>query len=211
MERIQNFLNSIHWYGHDSFMIKWERIIYIDPWNLPKNLEKADLILVTHPHYDHFSVEDIEKIKKQGTILVGPKDVISQYKGEKKEIAPDTEIEVMNVKIKGIPAYNINKKFHPKANNWVGYIITLDNITLYHTGDTDFIPEMKKIEKIDIAFFPVGGTYTMDALEAAEACNAISPKIAIPMHWGSIIGNYDDVETFKKHCKSEIKVLKKEE
>lgn len=208
-ERVQKILNSIKWYGHASVMIKSEKVIYFDPFELPVGAEKADIILITHEHYDHFSQEDIKKIQKENTILVSTPDVIAKVKGEKREIFPGKEMEIDGIRVRAVPAYNIDKRFHPKEKKWVGYIVEIEGVTLYHAGDTDFIPEMKNLGKIDIAFLPVGGTYTMNAKEAAEAANAISPAVAIPMHWGSIVGSESDAEAFRKECKVNVKILPK--
>jgi L-ascorbate metabolism protein UlaG (beta-lactamase superfamily) len=208
--KIQKILNSLKWYGHASIMVKTEKIIYFDPFELPAGVEKADIILITHEHYDHFSPDDIKKIQKEDTVIVSPPDVIAKVKGEKREILPGKEVEIHGIKIKAVPAYNINKRFHPKEKNWVGYIVEIEGVRIYHAGDTDFIPEMKNLGKIDIAFLPVGGTYTMDAKEAAQAANTISPSVAIPMHWGSIVGSQKDAESFKKECKVNVMILPKE-
>ncbi len=209
-EKVQKILNSIKWYGHASVMIKAEKTIYIDPFELPAGTEKADIVLITHEHYDHFSPDDLKKIQKEDTIIVSTPDVIANVKGEKREILPGKELEVYGIKVKGVPAYNIGKRFHPKEKNWVGYIVEIEGVTVYHAGDTDLIPEMKNFGKIDIAMLPVGGTYTMNASEAAQAANTISPKVAIPMHWGSIVGSEKDAETFKKEFKGNVVILKRE-
>lgn len=200
---------KIEWFGHASFKISNKLKIYIDPFVLPPTPEKADIILITHEHYDHCAVDNIKKLATEETEIVATEDCISKLKEFKIiGVKPDQEVEVKGIKIKTIPAYNINKTFHTKASNWVGYIIEIDGIRIYHAGDTDFIPEMEKLEDIEIALVPVGGKYTMDAREAAKAVNAFRPKIAIPMHWGSIIGSREDAETFKKLVeKSEVVIL----
>jgi len=173
-------------------------------------LQKADIIFITHGHYDHFSPEDLAKIQKDGTTFVAPNDVAAQIKGKVIAVEPGKSYSVGKLKIQTVPAYNIDKKFHPKANKWVGYIITLSNgEKIYHAGDTDFIPEMKSI-KTDIAMLPCGGTYTMTAQQAADAANAFKPKLLIPMHYGSIVGSVADAELVKKLYKGETKILKAE-
>jgi L-ascorbate metabolism protein UlaG (beta-lactamase superfamily) len=200
--------NHIHWLGHSSFRIEDSTVqIYIDPWKLPEHAPKADIIFITHAHYDHFSPEDIAKIQKDGTLFVAPNDVAAQIKGTVVAVEPEKNYTVGKLKIQTVPAYNIDKKFHPKANRWVGYIITLSNgEKLYHAGDTDFIPEMKNVVT-DVAMLPCGGTYTMTAKQAAEAANAFQPKLLIPMHWGSIVGSKADADTVKKLFKGETKIL----
>ena len=191
-------VENIHWLGHDSFRIEdQDKQIYIDPWKLPANAVKANYVFVTHSHYDHFSKEDIDKIKTGSTKIIGPADVARKVGENAVAINPNQDIALDKLKIKAIPAYNIGKKFHPRENNWVGFIITFsDGISVYHAGDTDFIPEMKSL-KVDIALLPVSGTYVMTADEAIEAANAFQPQIAIPMHFGEIVGSAKDAEKFK--------------
>ncbi len=195
-------VENIHWLGHDSFRIEDQgKQIYIDPWKLSATAVKADYIFVTHSHYDYFSKEDIDKIKTGSTKIVGPVDVANQDGKNAVGISPNQEITLDKLKIKAIPSYNIGKKFHPRENNWLGFIITLsDGIVVYHAGDTDFIPEMKSL-KVDIALLPVSGTYVMTADEAIEAANSFQPKIAIPMHYGEIVGSKNDAEKFKSSFK----------
>jgi len=191
-------VENIHWLGHDSFRIEDHgKQLYIDPWKLPARSVKADYVFITHSHYDHFSKEDISKIKTDSTKIIGPADVAKQVGKNAVAMNPDQEITLDQLKIKAIPAYNIGKKFHPRENNWVGFIITLaDGSSIYHAGDTDFIPEMKSLQ-VDIALLPVSGTYVMTADEAIEAANSFQPKIAIPMHYGEIVGSKKDAEKFK--------------
>jgi L-ascorbate metabolism protein UlaG (beta-lactamase superfamily) len=204
--------NYIHWLGHSAFRIQDGALqIYIDPFKLPENEPKADIIFITHGHYDHFSPEDISKIKKDNTIIVAPKDVASKIGKTSIAVIPSQSYTVGNLKVLTVAAYNIGKKFHPKENNWVGYIITLSNgLKIYHAGDTDHTPEMKKVIT-DVALLPCGGTYTMTAKEAADAANEFNPKLLIPMHWGSIVGSKSDAEEVKRLFKGEtlIKSIQK--
>ena len=214
MSKVMN-TNFIHWYGQSAFRIEdSKKQIYIDPFKLPDSIDtKADLILITHGHMDHFSPDDIEKIRTPNTIIITTQDVAEKLKGNKGNIftlKPDQTIESGNIKISAVPAYNIEKKYHPKTNNWVGFIIHLSNgLTIYHAGDTDAIPEMKEI-KTDVALIPVGGTYTMTATEAAEIINIMQPKVSIPMHYGGIVGTHKDAETFKKLVKSPVVIMTQE-
>jgi L-ascorbate metabolism protein UlaG (beta-lactamase superfamily) len=196
--------NQIHWMGQSAFRIEDGALqMYIDPYRLPANLPKADVIFITHDHYDHFSMEDIVKIKTGKTIIVATQDVASKFFDSGIVVAPNKSYTVGNVHVTTVPAYNLNKNFHPKGNKWVGYILTLsDGLKIYHAGDTDFIPEMRKIET-DIAMLPCDGTYTMTAVEAAEAANSFHPKILIPMHFGEGLGTI--------HAGKEVKELYKGE
>lgn len=191
---------NINWLGHASVKITGSKTIYIDPWRL-RDTTPADIILVTHSHFDHYSREDIAKITKKGTVIIAPRDCAAQLKA--REVKPGDTINIDGVIIKAVPAYNIGKQFHPKNNNWVGYLITMDDRTIYHSGDTDAIPEMEKL-KMDVAFLPIGGTYTMDAREAAEVANKINPGIAIPIHYDS----KKDAQKFKELCKCRVEILK---
>ncbi len=215
---------ELKWLGHSAFLIENKKIIYIDPYNVKEGLEKADIILITHSHYDHCSFPDMEKIIKEGTRIVAPADcqsTIAKFDVPLKIelIEPGQELEFGDIKIYALPAYNIDKHFHPKDEQWVGYIVKMDGVVIYHAGDTDVIPEMQKLTgykqpgKEFVALLPIGGRFTMSAEEAAEAAKIIKPTIAIPMHWGSIIGDEKDAKEFSELCKDEgIKavILKKE-
>jgi L-ascorbate metabolism protein UlaG (beta-lactamase superfamily) len=201
----------IHWFGQSAFRIEdGSTQIYIDPFKLPANLPKADIIFITHAHFDHFSMEDIAKIRTEHTIIVAPKDIASKFGDSAIVVVPGKTYTIGKLKVTTVLAYNLDKKFHPKGNNWVGYIITLSNgQKIYHAGDTDFIPEMRKVIT-DIALLPCGGTYTMTAQQAAEAANIFKPKVLIPMHWGDIVGSKADAEEVKKLFKGETVILKPE-
>jgi L-ascorbate metabolism protein UlaG (beta-lactamase superfamily) len=209
MEGVKMMLKKIHWLGHDCFRIDAENVIYFDPLELKQGSAPADIILITHEHFDHCSPKDVAKIQKKGTVIVTTADCAKKLSGETKIIKPGDAITVKGVKIEAVPAYNIDKKFHPKDKGWVGYIITVDGTRIYHAGDTDFIPEMKTI-KTDIAFIPVSGTYVMTADEAVKAAEAMKPQVAIPMHYGSIVGSDKDAATFKQKCTVPVEILKSE-
>ncbi|MFQ6069879.1 MAG: MBL fold metallo-hydrolase [Candidatus Aminicenantales bacterium] len=209
-EKIEKTFKAIKWYGHASFGIETEKIIYFDPWKMPDTSPKADVILVTHSHFDHLSVRDIDYLSKKGTTIVCTEDCEGQLKGDVRAIRPGEEIDIQGIKIKAVPAYNPNKTFHPRNKGWVGYIIDVNGISIYHAGDTDYVSEMKEAGKINIALFPVGGTYTMNAEEAARAANTIKPDISIPMHYGSeVIGTEKDALKFSSLCDGEVRILKK--
>ncbi|MEF3280449.1 MAG: MBL fold metallo-hydrolase [Elusimicrobiota bacterium] len=205
---VDKIIENINWLGHASIMIKADgKNIFIDPWKLKNIKEKADIILITHSHFDHFSEEDIEKIAKKDTVIYSSEDVISQTKiKNKKVIKPFEEVKVGGIKIKGFPAYNTNKDFHPKKNNWLGFVIEIDGVSIYIAGDTDFTDEMKKL-KVNIALVPIGGTYTMNKEEAADFINLIKPDVVIPIHWGDIVGTKADAEKFKSLIKPPTRVV----
>jgi L-ascorbate metabolism protein UlaG (beta-lactamase superfamily) len=200
-------IEKIHWLGHDSFRLEGEVTVYIDPWKLPPNSPKADIILITHDHYDHCSPEDVAKIQKADTVIVTIPAAARKLKGEVKTVKPGDKITVKGVEIEAVPAYNTDKPFHPKGAGHVGFIVTLGGKRIYHAGDTDFIPEMKGL-KVDIALLPVSGTYVMTAEEAAKAADAIKPEVAIPMHYGEIVGSERDAERFKELTSVQVTILK---
>jgi L-ascorbate metabolism protein UlaG (beta-lactamase superfamily) len=205
---------EIRWLGHAGFMIKNSKVIYIDPYKISERAEKADFILITHGHYDHCSVADIEKIIQKRTRIILPPDCQSKITKFKvplniKIAEPGEELTVGNVKITTLPAYNTDKPFHPKEESWMGYLVKLDNVLVYHAGDTDVIPEMQKLtgykqkDKKFIALLPIGGRFTMTAEEAVKAASIIKPSWAIPMHYGAIIGTEEDAKEFVQLCKEE--------
>lgn len=205
--------NNVEVLYHSSIKITGSKTIYIDPYQVNKEYRDADYIFITHSHYDHFSVEDIEKIRKENTIIIVPEtskiDAIEIMQNPSKVISvkPDITYSVENIEFTTTYSYNKEKQFHPKDNEWVGYIITLDNKKYYVAGDTDNIPEIQNIE-CNIAFLPVGGTYTMDYEEAAKLANIIQAEIIIPVHYGSIVGTKEDAKRFKELVTNkEVKIL----
>lgn len=198
---------EIERFKHDTVMLKGkEKIVYIDPFQLSGKEEKADIIICTHEHYDHCSGEDIAKLKKKETKIFGAKGVIEKL-GSGITLNVGQKNEVEGIKISAVEAYNIGKKFHPKGLG-IGIVVEIDGIKVYHAGDTDLIPEMKELQgKVDVAFLPVGGTYTMNAKEAAKAAETIKPKIAVPMHYGAIVGTEKDAEDFKKLFKGKSEII----
>lgn len=197
-------LENIECLGHSTIKFNnSKKIIYFDPYNIKENYNDADMIFITHDHYDHFSTEDIKKVKKDNTIIVVTEDIyqkalkIGFSKMNIVTVKPNNNYLINNIKFTTIPAYNINKQFHPKENNWVGYIIEFNSIKYYIAGDTDVIDENINIE-CDVAFLPVGGTYTMTYEEAAILCNIMQPKLVVPIHYGVLVGSKKDAESFKK-------------
>ena len=195
---------------HSSIKIKDNKIIYIDPFKIDKDYNDADIVFITHDHFDHYSEEDIDKVINENTTIIIPEELLTKIlrKGINKNavitVESNKEYMVQGIKFETIPAYNTNKTFHPKENDWVGYIITLDGIRYYIAGDTDITEENRKV-KCDVAFVPVGGTYTMNYSEAAELVNIIKPKIAVPIHYGSVVGTKQDAPNFIKLLHSSIK------
>lgn len=194
-------LENIKVLYHSSIKISKDKIIYIDPFEINKNYNDADIIFITHDHYDHYSEADIDKVINENTNIVVPEELLTKLlkKGINKNaiitVEPSKEYMVQGIKFETIPAYNINKTFHPRENEWVGYIVEINGIRYYIAGDTDITEENKKV-KCDVAFVPVGGTYTMDFKEAAQLINEIQPKIAVPIHYGSIVGTEQDATDF---------------
>lgn len=195
---------QINWCGHSGFLIKYGSNIYIDPFRLGEDPEKADMILITHSHYDHCSVEDLKKIIKPGTKVIGPPDILSQTRqvGDLDfEIAElGKTLEFGDVKIECVPAYNTNKSFHSKEEYWVGYVLDVGGVRIYHAGDSDLIPEMKQV-KADVALLPMSGKFTMNVDEAVRAAEAIKPELVIPMHYGTLIGTGQDAQSFVSKCR----------
>ena len=201
---IADILKKINWLGHDGFRIDASKTIYIDPYQISEGPE-ADLILITHEHFDHCSPEDVAKIQHSGSVIVTEKDSASKLSGDVRVVSVGESLSIDNIQIEAVPAYNTNKDFHPKNKGWLGFIVDIDGVKVYHAGDTDFISEMKDFST-DIALLPVSGTYVMTADEAVEAALAINPKIAIPMHYGAIVGGESDATKFKDALKGKIEV-----
>lgn len=209
-------LGNIEVLYHSSIKINKGVIIYFDPFKIDREYHDADMIFITHSHYDHYSEEDILKVRKESTRVVAPVDLLDNLLtlGFTKEsitiVKPNENYNVNGLTFKTVPAYNTNKNFHPKSNNWVGYLLTLNDTVYYIAGDTDITEENKQV-KCDVAFVPIGGTYTMNYKEAAELINEIKPKIAVPTHYASIVGSLEDGKNFDKLLNSDIecKIYKK--
>ncbi len=209
-------LEDIQVLCHSSIKINKEKVIYIDSFKIDKNYNDADIIFITHDHYDHYSEEDIDKVKKANTVIIVPEKLLTKAlrNGFKQDyiitVVPNQKYMAEGIEFTTVPAYNTNKQFHPKENEWVGYIIEIKGVKYYIAGDTDITEENKRI-KCDVAFVPVGGTYTMDFKEATYLINEIKPKIAVPIHYGSIVGTNQDAINFSKllHPEIECKILMK--
>ena len=203
---------EIVWLGHAAFKIKMfsGRIIYLDPYNINEGEEKADIIVSSHTHGDHFSRSDIKKLWKDDTILLGPASIessLKKFQGKGLEIGEEFAYKDFSIEL--FPAYTIKKVTHPKSNNWTGTIIESAGKSVYHAGDTERIPEMKNLKdrKITVALLPCGGTYTMDFEEASDAAVDIQPEIVVPMHnWDKDLNSFRDIMA-KKDPNIKVEIL----
>lgn len=193
-----------------SICIDGSKVLYFDPFQIREESRRADIVLVTHSHYDHLDPESISSVSKSGTVYVAPESIEKEMRsavseGELIMVKPGDDVEIGGVRVQAVPAYNRLKPFHPKRNQWVGYVVTMDGIRYYVAGDTDAVSELEGIS-CDVALVPIGGTYTMTAKEAAKLINAIGPETAIPTHYGSIVGKKEDADTFREHVRKDIAV-----
>jgi L-ascorbate metabolism protein UlaG (beta-lactamase superfamily) len=195
-------LQAFTWFKQSSYLWRGEGLnVYIDPWEVTVE-DPADVIFITHAHYDHYSPEDIERVRHEGTEIVAPRDVARELSGGVTAVEPGDSIEVAGIKVETVAAYNLvadRLEAHPRANRWVGYVLNLGDHSYYHAGDTDHCPELDDV-RADVAFLPIGGTYTMDASEAAGLARSISPQTAVPMHYGFVVGSPADAERFRREA-----------
>jgi len=201
------------WYGHDACRVWGPPVIYIDPWRLPEDVPLADVILITHDHYDHCSVEDVEKVLGPDTTIVTIASAarkLRRVKATVRVVKPGDRVALESLQVQTVPAYNLNKHFHPRRAGHVGYVLTLQGVRIYHAGDTDAIPEMMDV-RCDVALLPVSGTYVMTAEEAARVANEMRPGLAIPMHYGAIVGSVKDAQRFARLAKVPVRILEPEE
>lgn len=197
---------------HSSILVENEgKNIYFDPFNIKDNSLKADYIFITHDHFDHFSLGDINKIKKEDTIFILPFTLKGKVNSKSVHfVKPYDNLNIDELHINVRPAYNINKRFHPKENNWVGYILDINNTSIYVMGDTDALEENTRLN-VDYLLIPIGGTYTMTKEEAVDFTNKLNPKFVIPIHYGQVVGSEKDGLAFKALINKNIKVLVKKE
>jgi L-ascorbate metabolism protein UlaG (beta-lactamase superfamily) len=209
-------LEEVVWLGHSGFRIGVGRAsIYIDPYRIPSDEPKADLILITHQHYDHFSIQDLERVRKADTSVIGPPAVAERLEGNVHSLSAGEVIEtdVYGVDVRAVPAYNTSKRdgegrpFHPREAGCLGYEVNIRGERLYHAGDTDVIPEMDWVVGAEVALLPVSGVHVMTALEAAEAARRIQPTVAVPMHWGGHIGSAKDAQTFADAAPVDVVIM----
>ena len=199
---------EVTWIGHASFRIAGrEAVVYIDPWKIPFANHDADVVFVSHTHHDHFSPKDIDKVWREGTVVIAPAEAVEQLH-EARAVGPEESVTIKDITVETIAAYNVNKQFHPRSNNWCGAVFTIDGKRIYYAGDTDLISEMYGLKDVDLALLPVSGTYTLDAGDAIKACRAVGCAEAIPYHWGDIVGSAADAEWFSKGAPCKVHILK---
>jgi L-ascorbate metabolism protein UlaG (beta-lactamase superfamily) len=207
MDKIGKVLAHLRWLGHSSFRLDGPPTIYIDPWQLPADSPPADLILVTHEHHDHCSPEDVAAVRREGTIVVANPSAAKKLGGAVTVLRPGERTQAAGVEIEAVPAYNVDKRFHPYQAQHVGFVVDVDGVRLYHAGDTDHIPEMADIE-CDVALLPVSGTYVMTADEAVAAARDIQPQVAVPMHYaGGVVGTEADAQRFQQGWEGRTVIL----
>lgn len=202
---------KIEWLGHDSFRLRGEKTVYVDPWKIEHAPHDADIVLITHDHFDHFVVEDIDRVRRADTVVVGPEQLAGKLEGNLQIVKRGETLTVLGVPLQVVPAYNLRadrQNFHPDHYGGVGYIVTLNGKRIYHTGDTDPLPEMKNIQ-CDILLVPVSGTYVCTAEEAVQIVQLVKPALAIPMHWDTIVGSWQDANDFKQHAGVPVEILGK--
>ena len=198
-------LERFTWFKQSGY--RWDGdglTVYIDPWDVPGEPAPADVILITHAHFDHFSLDDIDRLRTEDTAIVAPRDVAAELEGDVRTVAPGDAVDARGLRVHAVPAYNVvegREENHPRRNGWVGFLFDLDGRRYYHAGDTDHLPELDAVSA-DIAFVPIGGgSYTMDGPEAAGLVRTISPQVAVPMHYGFVDGC---------HSRAEIEVFRNE-
>jgi len=202
---------TVEWIHHASFRIEApEAVVYIDPWKLPGADEDGDVVFVSHSHFDHCSPGDIDRCAKPTATIIAASDVVAQL-GRGEALSPGQELALPGATFRAVAAYNPAKAFHPKANNWIGAVVEIGGQRVYYAGDTDEVEEMADLEEIDLALLPVGGTYTMNASEAAQACEAIGCRAAVPYHWGDIVGSAADAKAFAEAACCRVHVLQRGE
>jgi L-ascorbate metabolism protein UlaG (beta-lactamase superfamily) len=207
-------LERFTWFKQAAYRWDGDVTVYIDPWGVPEGAPEADAIFITHAHDDHFQPDEIRRLQKAETQLVAPRDIAAELSGNVQAVAPGDAIEAAGIKVQAVPAYNIVEErleMHPKSNGWVGYLLQLGDTSYYHAGDTDHLPELESLDA-QVAFVPIGGTYTMDVPQAAGFVRAMSPQLAVPMHYGFVVGTPQDAERFQAEADPvKVEILTPEE
>ena len=199
---------DITWMNHHAaFRISnGASVLYIDPWKVPSVPHDADLVFVSHSHHDHCSPEDIAKVAKAGTVILAPAETVKLLKSAS-AVDVGQELTVGEITVQTVAAYNIGKQFHPRGHNWCGAVFTIEGKRIYYAGDTDLVDEMGRLGAVDVALLPIGGTYTLDAATAATACEKIGCSMAIPYHWGDVVGSAADAKSFAELAKCKVQIL----
>lgn len=207
MEKIDQMLTRLQWLGHSSFRLDGPPTIYFDPWQLPAGSPPADLVLISHEHHDHCSPDDVAAIRQEHTIVVANPSAAKTLGSRVTVLRPGERTTAAGVEIEAVPAYNTNKRFHPRQAQHVGFVVNVQGVRFYHAGDTDHIPEMAEIE-CDVALLPVSGTYVMTADEAVAAAHDIQPRVVVPMHYGAgVVGTEADARRFRDRWEGQVVIL----
>lgn len=202
-------LTGVTWFAQSALRFRrGGKVVYVDPWHLPKEADAADLILITHEHGDHLSQEDIARVRADGTEVVVATPGADKVDDPRHVVSAGDTVCVAGVTVRAVPAYNVDKAFHPLEKGGVGYVFELDGVTYYHAGDTDLTEDLRKV-KADVAFLPVGGHYTMGPKEAAEAAAAIGPRLAVPIHWGDVVGSRSEATIFTEEYGGESQIMQR--
>ncbi len=202
---INRILDNMKWLGHDGFLVKARaKTLVFDPYSV-SHAEPADVILITHEHFDHCSPDDVARFQKEDSIIVTEPQAAAKLSGDVRILAPGETLVLDDIEIFAVASYNQDKAFHPKDNQWLGFVVKVDGVSIYHAGDTDLIPEMDGLD-VDIALLPVSGTYVMTWDQAVQAAKTINPKVAVPMHYGGIVGTGEDAEKFAAALKGVCEV-----
>ncbi len=203
----QELLKNARWLGHASIVVRGSKTVYVDPWEVSAS-DPADVILITHDHYDHLSLPDIDRLARPDTAIVGPAMCREKLGKRLTAIEAGAGLTAHGVDVEAVHAYNPKKPFHPKEYGGLGFVFTVDGVRYYHSGDTDRIHEMSTV-RADVAFLPVGGKYTMDAAEAAEVPTLVRARVAVPLHYAKIVGELADAQRFAKLCKVPVVILER--
>ena len=208
-------IENLHWLANSGFRLDATKTVYFDPWKIPKDSKKADIIFISHDHFDHCSLPDIKRIAAADTVIVCDKATAHQLSGrvavrEVKALSPGDTVDVDGIRVEALPAYNLKARFHPRSSEYLGYLVDIEGARIYHAGDSDLVPEIKG-HVCDLALLPVSGTYCMDAAAAAEAAIALKTKVAVPMHYGDPAGSAADAKKFQELLKGkvEVRILRK--